>query len=167
MEQIVNLEIAALQRMTTSELRVRYAEIFGEQPSTWNRVWMLKRLSWRLQALAEGGLSERARQRAEELANDADIRLTMPKQQASESPIERTVTKTLSPQVDCRLPPSGTILTRAYKGQMIQVQVLQNGFAYQGKVYASLSAVAKTITGSHTNGFLFFRNTLNNPKEQS
>ena len=67
--------------------------------------------------------------------------------------------------VDHRLPPPGTILTRPYKGQLLQVQVLTDGFAYAGRVYASLSAVAKAITGSHTNGFLYFRNTLNNHKE--
>jgi hypothetical protein len=163
MEQTLNPDIAALLRMTTSELRVRYAEIFGDQPQTWNRVWMLKRLAWRLQALAEGGLSERARQRAEELANDADLRLTMPKAKVAELPVEQTVTKTLPPQVDDRLPPPGTILTRPYKGQT--VQVLHSGFAYQGQVYPSLSAVAKAVTGSHINGFLFFRNVLNNHKE--
>jgi hypothetical protein len=144
---------------------IRYTEVFGEQPQTWNRVWMLKRLAWRLQALAEGGLSERARERAEELANDADVRLTMPKKKATESPIELTLTKTLPPQADDRLPPPGTILSRPYKGQTVQVQVLHSGFAYQGQVYPSLSAVAKAVTGSHTNGFLFFRYTLNNQKE--
>ena len=41
MEQTLNPDLAALQRMTASELRVRYAELFGEQPATWNRVWML------------------------------------------------------------------------------------------------------------------------------
>jgi hypothetical protein len=166
MKQTLNHDIAALQRMTTSELRSRYTEIFGEQPQTWNRVWMLKRLAWRLQALAEGGLSERARQRAEELANEADVRLTMPKKKASVSPIELTVTKTLPPQADDRLPAPGTILSRPYKGQIVQVQVLHSGFAYQGQVYPSLSAVAKAVTGSHTNGFLFFRNALNNQKEK-
>jgi hypothetical protein len=45
------------------------------------------------------------------------------------------------------------------------VQVLTEGFAYAGRVYPSLSAVAKAVTGSHCNGYLFFRNTLNNPKE--
>ncbi|HEY7157460.1 MAG TPA: DUF2924 domain-containing protein [Gemmataceae bacterium] len=67
--------------------------------------------------------------------------------------------------VDQRLPPPGTILTRPYKGQLVQVQVLTDGFAYAGKVYPSLSAVAKAVTGSHCNGFLFFRNTLNHNKE--
>ena len=71
----------------------------------------------------------------------------------------------MSAPIDPRLPPPGTILTRPYKGQLLQVQVLTEGFAYAGRVYASLSAVAKAITGSHTNGFLFFRNTLNHNQE--
>jgi len=166
MQQIMSPDIAALQRMTTSELRERYAEIFGEQPQTWNRVWMLKRLAWRLQALAEGGLSERARQRAEELANDADLRMTPPRMKTERSAPERTTIVTLPDKPDDRLPPPGTILSRPYKGQTVQVQVLHSGFAYQGQVYPSLSAVAKAVTGSHTNGFLFFRNALNNQKEK-
>ncbi len=166
MEQFLNPDLAALPRLTTSELRVRYAEVFGEQPPTWNRVWMLKRLAWRLQALAEGGLSERARRRAEELANDADLRLNAPRVKDAAASAERTATKTLPTQADNRLPPPGTILTRPYKGQIVQVQVLHSGFAYQGQVYPSLSAVAKAVTGSHCNGYLFFRNTLNNRKEQ-
>ena len=67
--------------------------------------------------------------------------------------------------VDQRLPPPGTILARPYKGQLVQVQVLTDGFAYAGRVYPSLSAVAKVVTGSHCNGFLFFRNCLNHNKE--
>lgn len=166
MELTSNSEIAALPRMTTSELRVRYAEVFGEQPSTWNRVGMLKRLAWRLQALAEGGLSERARQRAEELASDADLRLTPPRRKMDQSVPERTTIVSSPDKPDDRLPLPGSILNRPYKGQMVQVQVLQNGFANQGQVYPSLSSVAKAVTGSHCNGFLFFRNTLNNQKEK-
>jgi hypothetical protein len=165
MEQTWNADLAALQRLTASELRRRYAEVFGEQPPTWNRVWMLKRLAWRLQALAEGGLSERARRRAEELANDADLRLNAPKRKTAETTTERTVIKSLPAQADNRLPLPGTILTRPYKGQIVQVQVLTDGFAYQGQVYPSLSAVAKAVTGSHCNGFHFFRNALNNQQE--
>ena len=165
MEQTLNPDIAALQRMTTSDLRRRYAEVFGDRPPTWNRVWMLKRLAWRLQALAEGGLSERARRRAEELANDADLRLNAPKAKTAETAVERTTVKPLPKPSDERLPPPGTILTRSYKGQVVQVQILTSDFAYQGQVYPSLSAVAKAITGSHCNGFLFFRNALNHQKE--
>jgi hypothetical protein len=165
MHQTLNLDVAALQRMSTSDLRRRFAEVFGDQPPTWNRTWMLKRLAWRLQALAEGGLSERALRRAEELANDADLRLNAPKTKTAEGLVERTTIKPLPTPTDERLPPPGTILTRPYKGQTVQVQVLTTGFAYQGQVYPSLSAVAKAVTGSHTNGFLFFRNALNNRQE--
>jgi hypothetical protein len=160
---IVN-EVAALQRLSVRQLRLRFAELFGEATKASNRSWLVKRIAWRMQALAEGDLSERARRRAAELARDADLRLNPPQGKAK--------TTTPPPQdvpvpapVDHRLPPPGTILTRPYKGQLVQVQVLTDGFAYGGRVYPSLSAVAKTITGSHCNGFHFFRNTLNHNKE--
>jgi hypothetical protein len=116
-----------------------------------------------MQALAEGDLSERARRRAAELARDADLRLNPPRTQTTAATPPQPVTVPAS--IDPRLPPPGTILTRPYKGQLVQVQVLTDGFAYAGRVFPSLSAVAKAITGSHTNGFHFFRNTLNHNKE--
>lgn len=60
----VGKEVAALQRMTVRELRTRYAEVFGEVTRAGNKAWLVKRIAWRLQSLAEGDLSERARQRA-------------------------------------------------------------------------------------------------------
>src|SRR5262245_45212681 len=72
-------EVAALQRLTVLQLRDRYAEVFKETTNVSNRAWLVKRIAWRLQALAEGDLSERARRRAAELANDADLRLNPPK----------------------------------------------------------------------------------------
>src|SRR4051794_37244842 len=70
-----NLEpiLAALDRMTATQLRTKYHEVFGEPVNTGNKGFLVKRIAWRIQALAEGGLSERARRRAEELARDADI----------------------------------------------------------------------------------------------
>ena len=56
-----------------------------------------------------------------------------------------------------RLPPPGTILSRTYKGEVLQVRVLDRGFEFEGTVYGSLSAVAKKITGGHCNGHAFFR----------
>ena len=165
MEMNIVNEVAALRRLSVGQLRLRFAELFGETSNASNRTWLTKRIAWRLQALAEGDLSQRARQRAAELARDADLRLNAPHNQA-------TTTSTTPPQpvsipapIDQRLPPAGTILTRPYKGQLVQVQVLTEGFAYAGRIYPSLSAVAKTITGSHTNGFHFFRNTLNHNQE--
>ncbi|MGE0759247.1 MAG: DUF2924 domain-containing protein [Pirellulaceae bacterium] len=72
----VGKEVAALQRMTVRELRTSYAEVFGETTRAGNKPWLVKRIAWRLQSQAEGDLSERARQRAAELANDADVRLS-------------------------------------------------------------------------------------------
>ena len=164
MEMNIVNEAAALERLSVGQLRQRFAELFGETTKASNRIWLIKRIVWRRQALAEGDLSERARQRAAELARDADLRLNPPQHQtiatiATPEPVR------LPTPVDDRLPPPGTILTRPYKGQLVQVQVLTEGFAYAGRVYPSLSAVAKVITGSHTNGFHFFRNTLNHNKE--
>ena len=158
---IVN-EVAALQRLTVGQLRQRFAELFGEATPASNRTWLIKRIAWRIQALAEGDLSERARRRATELARDADLRLNPPRSKSTAPPPEPV---SLPAPVDHRLPPPGTILTRPYKGQQLHVQVLTDGFAFAGTVYPSLSAVAKAITGSHCNGFLFFRNTLNQNKE--
>src|SRR3984885_9089127 len=151
-------EVAAMRQMTMRELRRRFAEAFGETTNANNKAWLVKRIAWRLQALAEGDLSERARRRAAELANDADIRSTPPKdRQAVVSTTDRTETAVLPFKADDRLPPAGTILTREYKGAVVQVQVLQQGFEYAGQVYKSLSAVAKAVTGSHCNGYAFFR----------
>ena len=72
----------ALERWTTQELRQRYLDMFGEAARSHNKTWLRKRIIWRLQALAEGDLSERARQRAAELARDADLRLSSPRRQA-------------------------------------------------------------------------------------
>jgi hypothetical protein len=160
---IVN-EVAALQRLSVGQLRQRFADLFGEATAASNRTWLIKRIAWRLQALAEGDLSERARRRAAELARDADLRLNSPQSKSTTTaPLPESVR--VSAPVDHRLPPPGTILIRPYKGQRVQVQVLTDGFAYAGRVYPSLSAVAKAVTGSHCNGFLFFRNSLNHHKE--
>jgi hypothetical protein len=160
---IVN-EVATLERLSVGQLRQRFAELFGEATQASNRTWLVKRIAWRMQALAEGDLSERARRRAAELARDADLRLNPPQNKTNRLPPPPEPVSVPAP-VDPRLPPPGTLLTRPYKGQLVQVQVLTDGFAYAGRVYPSLSAVAKAVTGSHTNGFLFFRNTLHHHKE--
>ena len=160
---IVN-EVATLERLSAGQLRQRFAELFGESTKASNRTWLVKRIMWRMQALAEGDLSQRARRRAAELARDADLRLNPPQRKVNRTtPSPEPVT--MPAPVDQRLPPPGTTLTRPYKGQLMQVQVLTEGFAYGGRVYPSLSAVAKVITGSHCNGFHFFRNTLHHHKE--
>jgi len=151
-------ELAALTHMGVSELRSKYAELFGEPTRTGNKTWLVRRIAWRLQALAEGDLSERARRRAEELARDADLRLTPPRGALTiPAATPEHCKPTLKLRSGSRVPPPGTVLTRSYKGQTLRVQVLAHGFLYAGKTYPSLSAVAKAVTGSHCNGYLFFR----------
>jgi Protein of unknown function (DUF2924) len=150
-------ELAALEAMSVSELRAKYAQVFGEETRVGNKAWLVKRIIWRLQALAEGDLSERARRRAAELAQDADLRLSPPRQKQAAS-VQKN--GKASAPVNGHLPLPGTILTRWYKGQALQVQVQRHGFEYNGQIYKSLSAVAKAITGSHTSGHLFFRRAL-------
>jgi Protein of unknown function (DUF2924) len=152
----VGKEIAALARMGVAALRAKYAAVFGEATSTGNRTWLVRRIAWRLQALAEGDLSERAKARAAELARDADLRVTPPRAGASMVEVGPRCTGVLK-AADGRLPPPGTVLTRKYKGGVVQVKVLSDGFEYEGEVYPSLSAAAKAATGSHCNGFHFFR----------
>jgi len=150
-------ELAALQRMTPAELRIKYAETFGEQSRSGHKAWLVKRIIWRMQANTEGDISERARQRALEIANDADLRLKAPAAPRPTRPApERTVVATL-PSARGRLPAPGTVITRPYKGRTLQVAVLADGFEFEGDVFTSLSAVAKAVTGSHLNGFQFFR----------
>ena len=153
----VQKQLVALAAMTVAQLRLEYLRAFGEASASHNRVWLQRRIAWRLQALIEGGLSERALKRAAELANDADLRLTAPA-------AARVVPQPTNPTTDPRQPsheangglPTGSILTRRYKGSVLQVQVLAQGFRYDGTVYRSLSAVAKAITGSHLSGRAFF-----------
>ena len=68
-------EVAVLKRLPIHDLRAKYAEVFEEPTRAGNRVWLVKRIAWRLQALAEGDLTQRARQRAAELTNHADLRV--------------------------------------------------------------------------------------------
>ena len=158
MESCLRQQLAGLPHLSMADLRGRYAQLFGEATRTSNKAWLRKRIAWRLQALAEGDLSERARRRATELAHDADLRTTPPRPTAAASPPATNPRPARRARLrHPRLPPPGTILTRPYRGATLEVRVLEHGFVYQGQVYASLSAVAKAITGAHCSGYRFFR----------
>jgi hypothetical protein len=155
MVQNVKIEVASLRRMSPAELREKYLAVFGEPTRTGNKDFLCKRLAWRMQSLAEGSLSERARQRAAQLARDADIRMTMPRPPQTTPGAAQRV-KPVPVARDERVPMPGTVLARKYRGRVIEVTVLPKGFEWEGQVYRSLSAVAKAVTGSHWNGHLFF-----------
>lgn len=138
-----------LPAMLVKDLRLKYAEVFGDQTNANNRDWLVKRIAWRLQAQSEGGLSERAKQRAKDLANEADLRVLAP----ASTPAPCTTIESR----DQRLPAPGAIITRTYKGQTYCVEVLATGFSWNDTTYKTLTAVAEAITGMHLNGYAFFQ----------
>lgn len=147
--------------MPVSRLRDRYADAFGEPTTSGNRQWLFRRVAWRIQSLAEGDLSERARRRAAELARDVDVRVRPPSDGEPAEAVRTgtrlvTITGRIASAGNDRLPAPGSVLRRVFKEKEHEVTVLPQGFEYDGKAYRSLSAVATAITGSHWNGFLFF-----------
>jgi hypothetical protein len=147
-------EITGLQNLKTNALKARYRELFGEDSRSSNHTYLVRRIAWRLQAIAMGDLSERARARAAELAHDADLRLRPTAEvcqhlQAKDLPQVASVS-------DPRIPPVGRTLTRQYRGRMVQVTIIREGFEWNGRVYGSLSAVAWHATGTRWNGYAFF-----------
>src|SRR5713101_9189053 len=78
MDPAILTEIEHLRQMKVGALRTKYRDVFGEESRSSNKQFLFRRIAWRLQARVEGGLSERARQRALEIANDADLRIRAP-----------------------------------------------------------------------------------------
>jgi len=151
----IGKEMTALKRMTVPELRRKYAQVFGEDTTSRHKEYLIRRIVWRLQVNQDGGLSERARQRARDLATESDVRLTAPRP-CPVAPSGETATSPVALPQDDRLPMPGAIITRRYKNRTIEVRVLPKGFEYEGDVYRTLSAVAKKVTGTHWNGYGFF-----------
>src|ERR1019366_531939 len=158
MDAAVLREIENLRRLSVGGLREKYREVFGEDSRSHHKDFLFRRVAWRLQAVAEGGLSERARRRALEIANDADLRIRAPKDFGPKdtAAARRTVVGAIDGRRDCRLPEPGTLLTREFKGQTFVVKVLADSFEYEERRYTSLSAIAAAISGTRWNGFSFF-----------
>jgi len=146
----VTAQLRALRGLSTSQLRTKYREIFGEDTFSHNRDFLFKRIAWRLQEQAFGGLSQRTTTRLAALVDESLIRVRPP--QTFQPGTDVGPMPTPQPAT----PPTGKIITRVYKGRRLEVEVLEQGFRYNGAVYASLSAVAKAITGTHCNGRSFF-----------
>src|SRR5438105_7103470 len=110
-------QIESLRHMTVGQLKTKYQEVFGETSRSNHKQFLFRRIAWRLQANAWGGLSERARKRALEIANDADLRIRAPKNfLKGELDPRRTGEKSVEPAQDPRLPIPGTMLVRRYRG---------------------------------------------------
>jgi len=158
MDTAVLMEIDNLRRASLTALREKYRKVFQEETRSRHREHLFRRIAWRLQALAEGDLSERARDRARQIAQDADLRTVAPRDFFT---IEGEEVKTTRGdrnrrEQDSRLPVPGALLSRKWKGKTLLVEVLAKGFRYENRHYSSLSAIAVAVTGTRWNGLAFF-----------
>jgi hypothetical protein len=153
-DNAVLIAIESLRRASIAGLREKYQEVFQEATRCRNREHLFRRIAWRLQALAEGDLTQRARVRALEIAQDADLRKVAPRDFLSVG--GEPVHTTRGGRQDRRLPLPGALLSRKWKGRTILVEVLAKGFRYDHQQYPSLSAIAIAITGTRWNGLAFF-----------
>jgi len=142
--QTVLKQIAGLGRLSYADLQERWRQLMGAEPPRYNREFLIKRLAHRLQELAYGGLRPDTREQMNQLLDDAGY---------NELGGLRAGGK---PRARQDLPVVGTRLVREWDGERHEVSVVHGGFAYQGRRYRSLSAIASAITGTHWNGRRFF-----------
>ena len=139
----ISAEIAELRTMNVAELVERYVEVFGKLPRTKQPTWLWRKIAWKIQEKRFGGLSQAAKQRLEELI--AELELPIGRSERRKVKASRHNGTAL-----------GTTVLRIWKGNEIRATSVEGGWEHEGTVHRSLSAIAKTITGSHWNGKLFF-----------
>ena len=138
-------QVAALAGMSGPELQERWRVLMGGEPPRYNRDLLVKRLAYRLQELAHGGLAQTARATMKQLLVDAGV---------DELGVDCVSAGRSSQRND--VPVIGTRLVREWNGARYEVTVVNGGFEYHGRCYRSLTAVAEAITGTHWNGRVFF-----------
>lgn len=131
--------LAALKTTPTPDLKVQWRELFASEPPPFNRQYLVTRLAYRIQELAYGGLKPETVRRLEKLGEDLD----------GGNPIKRRIRTDIKPI-------TGTRLLREWQGVEHVVTVTADGFEWQGRPYQSLSSIARAITGSRWNGWVFF-----------
>ena len=132
-------QLAALAGKTTPELKQLWRDLFDRGAPPYNKPFLIKRLAYRIQELAYGGLPARAEAKLDRLIEDEDNRVK------GKQPVRKG-----------HRPIAGTRLIREWQGAEHTATVLDDGFEYQGRRYQSLSAIARAITGTRWNGPLFF-----------
>jgi hypothetical protein len=138
-QDTVLARVAALKAMPTPKLKEQWQALFDTPPPPYNRRFLESRLAYRLQELAYGGLKLAVVARLEALGEQLD---------GGDMEVRRR-------RADNR-PIAGTKLIRGYQGDQHRVTVLQDGYEWRGRPYKSLSAVARAITGTRWNGWVFF-----------
>ncbi|MCU4654496.1 DUF2924 domain-containing protein [Roseibacterium sp. SDUM158016] len=132
--------LAALKTVTTPELKAQWRDLFGSEPPPFNRRYLESRLAYRIQELAYGGLKPETVRRLERLGEDLD---------GGDRKKSRV-------RADHGMPIAGTRLIREWQGVEHVVTVTTDGFDWQGRPYKSLSAIARAITATRWNGWVFF-----------
>jgi hypothetical protein len=148
-------QITQLSKLSFSELQARWRSLFGSEPPAYHRRFLVKRLAYRIQELAYGGLPEATRAQMTDILQDAGL-----DEQASIPGRGRTQKRPND------LPLAGTRLVREWNGRRYEVTVASGGFVFEGRRYRSLTAITKAITGTHWNGRAFFGLRNNGRKEQ-
>lgn len=131
--------LAALKATPTADLKQQWRELVGREPPAFNRAYLISRLAYRIQELAYGGLKPETRARLEALGEQLD----------GGNVVLRRI------RADSR-PLAGTRLLREWHGVEHAITVMHDGFEWEGRPYKSLSAIARTITGTRWNGWTFF-----------
>lgn len=143
-------EIMALKNAPAEELLKRYKELYGEDAAGTHKTYLWRKIAYKLQEQDRGSLSAKAKDRLKTLIEEYD-----PINNKALRPDKLIVSQEASVK-DKRLPIPGTVITKEYKGANYRIKVLEKSFEYNGKIYKTLSAIAKEITGAHWNGYLFF-----------
>ena len=126
----VREDLLALQHLAMPQLIEKWQLLFNREPPKYGELFTRRRLAYRIQELAYGGLSDAARRKIENV--DVNVRRT---------------------HTGLRI---GTLIVRTWRDVKYEVRVCRDGFEWNGKVFKSLWAVAKAITGVNRNGYLFF-----------
>lgn len=132
--------LAALKTTPTTDLKKQWRELFGTEPPPFNRRYLESRLAYRIQELAYGGLKPETIRQLERLGEELD----------GGDKKKRGI------RLDRDRPIIGTRLLREWQGVEQVVTVTADGFEWQGRPYKSLSAIARAITGTRWNGWVFF-----------
>ena len=131
--------LTALKTASTAELKKQWRALFDTEPPMFNRRYLETRLAYRIQEIAYGGLKPATLRRLQDLGDDLD----------GGNITTRRIRTDLKPII-------GTRLIREWQGAEHCVTVTREGYEWQGRPYKSLSAIARTITGTRWNGWVFF-----------
>jgi hypothetical protein len=153
--RIKPVDLDRLARMQPAELQRLHQKLFGRAIPAGNSELARRRIAWHVQAEREGGLPESARKHALAIAQEAKLRIQLRRRVTDSVHKNATVSEIVSDH-DSRLPMPGSIIVKEHRGKTIMVRVLDRGFEYDGGRFDSLSAIAKDITGTKWNGFVFF-----------